>query len=77
MCLSSFHAPVSMPPNCRSEFPRFLAMSEGNFEQDAKVPTLSKAIETSMKNFPVPYKVMNSREAAPLGKPGTNYLTLT
>jgi len=54
-----------------------MAMSEGNFEQDAKVPALPKAIETSVKNFPVAYKVMNRRKAAPLGKPGTNYLTPT
>jgi hypothetical protein len=73
----SFHVPVSIPPNRGSEFPRFIAISEGDFEQDAKVPALPKAIETSMKNFPVPYKVMDSREAAPLGQPRTNHLTLT
>jgi hypothetical protein len=73
----SFHVPVSIPPNRSSEFPRFIAISEGDFEQDAKVPALPKAIKTSMKNFPVPYEVMDSREAAPLGQPGTNDLTLT
>lgn len=77
MFVISLHVPVSIPPNRGSEFPRFIAISEGDFEQDAKVSALPKAIETSMKNFPVPYKIMDSREAAPLGQPRTNDLTLT
>jgi hypothetical protein len=76
-CLYSFRARVSMPPNRGSSFAGLLPLSEWNFEQDAEVPSLPETIEASMKQSPVPHKVMNSREAAPLGQPRTDHLTLT